>query len=94
LREELTVAAGAEVEPIEIVLRRDFGRVEGRISHDSKVRPATVVAISEESPQQTNVATLRERMDGYSFSEALAPGAYKVLAVDRIDTRMRGKRSG
>jgi Carboxypeptidase regulatory-like domain len=85
LRERLTVAPGAEVETIEIVLRDDFGTLEGKISHDSKVRPAVVVAISEESPQQTHTATLRETMDGYSFSEQLAPGVYKVLAVDRID---------
>jgi hypothetical protein len=85
LREKLTVAAGAEVEPIEIVLRDDFGTLEGKISHDSKVRPAVVVAISEESPQQTHTTTVRETMDGYSFSEQLAPGVYKVLAVDRID---------
>ena len=85
LREKLTVAAGAEVEPIEIVLRDDFGTLEGKISHDSTVRPAVVVAICEESPEQTHIATVRETMDGFSFSEQLAPGVYKVLAVDRID---------
>jgi hypothetical protein len=85
LREKLTVAAGAEVAPIEIVLRDDFGSLEGKISHDSKVKPATVVAISEEFPLQTRTATVRETMDGYSFSTQLAPGVYKVLVVDRID---------
>jgi carboxypeptidase family protein len=85
LREKLTVALGAEVEPIEIVLRDDFGTLEGKISHDSKLRPAVVVAISEESGQQTHIATVRETTEGYSFSEQLAPGVYKVLAVDRID---------
>jgi hypothetical protein len=85
LREKLAVAPGAEVDPIEIVLRDDFGTLEGKISHDSKVRPAAVVAISEESFQRTHTTTLRETTDGYAFSEQLAPGVYRVLAVDRID---------
>ena len=85
LREKLTVAPGAEVEPIEIVLRDDFGSLEGKISHDSKVKPAMVVAISEEFSQQTRTATVRETTEGYSFSTRLAPGVYRILAVDRID---------
>jgi Carboxypeptidase regulatory-like domain len=86
LREKLTVAPGAEVEPIEIVLRDDFATIEGKIPHDSKVKPAVVVVISEESPQQTRSTTVQETIDGYSFSVRLAPGVYKLLAVDRIDS--------
>jgi Carboxypeptidase regulatory-like domain len=85
LREKLTVGAGAEVAPIEVVLRDDFGSLDGRIPHDSKVKPAVVVVISEESPQQTHTTTVRETIDGYSFSTSMAPGIYKILAVDRID---------
>jgi hypothetical protein len=85
LREKLTVADGAEVAPIEIVLRDDFGSLEGKISHDSIVKPTTLVAISEEFPQQTHTSTVRETTEGYSFSTQLAPGVYKLLVVDRID---------
>ena len=82
LREELTVAAGAEVEPIRVVLRGDFGTLEGKISSERQLGSVVLVAISEDAAGQTHISLVNF---GGNLGLQLAPGRYKVLAVDRID---------
>jgi Carboxypeptidase regulatory-like domain len=84
LRESLTVAPGAEVAPIRVVLRDDFGSIEGKIAYDPNKGPAIVLAISEDMPQQHYAAQINSRDGTYSIVD-LAPGNYRMLAVDRLD---------
>ena len=84
LRENLTVAGGASVETIQVVLRNDFGSLEGKVSYDANASAAIVVAICENVPQRHVIANVNGGMSTYSL-ESLAPGTYRVLAVDRVD---------
>jgi hypothetical protein len=72
------------VEPIRVVLREDFGTLEGKFSHDPNAGPAIVVVISEDVPGRHHTAQLTEG-DGTYRVDGLAPGNYRVLAVDRVD---------
>ena len=93
LEENLTVAAGSAVEPIEIVLRDDFASLEGSVTLGAETESAMVIAIPEGGPQQIrNVEIVRPaaNFDGSRSGAVfgmpqLAPGTYRVLAVDRAD---------
>jgi hypothetical protein len=84
LREDLTVAPGGSVPPIQIVLRDDFASLEGKVSYDGQVESAVVIAIPEDAPRRSrNVAAYNP--NGQFGLPQLAPGPYKVLAVDRLE---------
>ena len=89
LREPLTVSPGGSVQPIEVVLRDDFASLEGKVSSEAQADSADVLAIPEEAPQRaqrqvTSQPVTIQPGGVYTFHQ-LAPGAYKVLALDRID---------
>lgn len=84
LREPLTVGVGGSVQPIEIVLRDDFASLEGKVSYDAQADSAYVLAIPEEAPQHAQHQGTTQPRDVYSFQQ-LAPGPYKVVALDNID---------
>ena len=93
LEQNLTVAAGSTVEPIEIVLRDDFASLEGSVALSAENESAMVIAIPEDGPRQIrNVEIVRPAVN-FDGSRAgavfgmpqLAPGTYRVLAVDRAD---------
>jgi hypothetical protein len=84
LREEFTVAPGASVQPIQIVLRDDFASLSGKVSYDARVESAIVLVIPENNPTGTRVRVI-SHPEGIFDVRSLAPGAYKVLAVDRAD---------
>jgi hypothetical protein len=93
LEQNLTVAAGSSVEPIEIVLRDDFASLEGSVTVDAGNDSATVIAIPEGGQPQMHGVDLSRPMPSVDPSHAaavfemgqLAPGNYKILAVDRPD---------
>jgi hypothetical protein len=93
LEQNLTVAAGSAVEPIEIVLRDDFASLDGTVTLGGETESAMVIAIPEDGPQQIrNVEIVRPAANfdgsrpGAVFGmPQLAPGTYRVLAVDRAD---------
>lgn len=93
LEQNLTVAPGASVEPIEIVLRDDFASLEGSITVDAGNDSATVIAIPEGGQPQMRGVDLSRPTPSVDPSHAtavfemdqLAPGNYKILAVDRPD---------
>lgn len=90
LTQNLTVEAGSAVQPIEIVLRDDFATLSGSVALSADTNAATLIAIPEGgqpriegieralTPTGTN-APLPFEM------QRLAPGTYKVFAVDRPD---------
>jgi hypothetical protein len=83
LREVLSVAPGASVQPIEIVLRDDFASLEGKISAP-KVDSAVVLAIPEDAPQQLQPMIVNQPGGTYNLPQ-LRPGGYKVLALDQLE---------
>jgi hypothetical protein len=84
LREDLVVAPGGSVQPIEVVMRDDFANLDGKISVDG--RPASgsieVLAIPEDAPRQARSVITNHPQGLFNLSQ-LPPGLYKVLAVDR-----------
>jgi hypothetical protein len=83
LREPLTVAVGGSVQPIQIVLRDDFASLEGKVSYNAQADSAYVLAIPEEAPQRARHLFTKNAGGAYMFQQ-LAPGSYKLLALDRI----------
>jgi hypothetical protein len=80
LEQNLTVSAGAAVQPIKIVLRDDFGELKGSVSLPTGAESAMVFVIPEVAGR---------RVQNFQWSRAfmtqLAPGTYRVLAVDRAE---------
>jgi len=93
LEQSLTVAPGSSVDPIEIVLRDDFASLEGSVRLGAENDSATVIAIPEGGqPQMRGVYVSRPWPNNDASQAAamfemgqLAPGNYKILAVDRAD---------
>jgi hypothetical protein len=93
LEQNLTVAPGSSVDPIEIVLRDDFARLEGSVTLGAENDSATVIAIPEGGQPQMRGVDLSRPTPSVDTSHAaavfemgqLAPGNYKILAVDRPD---------
>jgi len=93
LEQNLTVAPGSAAEPIEIVLRDDFAQLEGSVALGPDNDSAMVLAIPEiGQPQTRNVERARPspspdsaRAPAIFEMGQLAPGTYRVLAVDRAD---------
>jgi hypothetical protein len=93
LEQNLTVAPGSSVDPIEVVLRDDFASLEGSVTFGAESDSATVIAIPEGArPQMGGVGLSRPTPSGDPSHAAamfvmgqLAPGNYKILAVDRPD---------
>jgi len=88
LEQNFTVAPGAAVQPIEIVLRDDFATLEGSVSFSASDGPATLLVIPEgDHPQIRTVTLMRAASDlnrpvaTFELSQ-LAPGNYKLLAID------------
>jgi hypothetical protein len=93
LQHDLTVAPGSAVEPIEIVLRDDFARLEGKLAMGPDTDSAMVLAIPERGQPQTRIVErVQASANGAVAQRAvifeigqLAPGTYRVLALDRTD---------
>jgi hypothetical protein len=83
LERELTVTSGGSVRPIDIVLRDDVATLSGTVSLSRKRVFATVLAVPVSNPGQVLVITAGS--DGSFQFGNLAPGPYKLLAVDHVD---------
>ena len=90
LEQPLTVAPGAALQPIEVVLRDDFATLEGNVFFEGDDIPAQLIAIPEDAPQQVRpfnlgqlVPTPGQARPSTRFEmPQLRPGNYKLLAVD------------
>jgi hypothetical protein len=83
LREELTVTAGDAVEPIEVEVRDDCGRVQGIVSKDGNPTVGRVLLIPEEAPRRGVSAPANS--DGVFQFQGLVPGRYFAVALDGAD---------
>ena len=93
LEQNLSVAAGASLPVIEVVLRDDFATLDGSVSSIGRDdSAATVLAIPEGAMQQVRMIGLmsvptadpNRPAAGFSMPQ-LPPGNYKVLAVDTAE---------
>jgi len=80
LKENLTVAAGAAADPIEIVLRDDAANIQGTVSRNGKPAQGRVLLIPERAPRRF-VSTPVDS-DGNFRALLLAPGSYSVIAIE------------
>jgi len=83
LERELTVTPGGSVRPIDIVLRDDVATLSGTVSSNGRGVFAAVLAVPVSNPGQVLVITTGSE-GAFQFGN-LAPGPYKLLAVDRAD---------
>jgi hypothetical protein len=89
LAQSLTIAPGGSNQPIEIVLRDDFATLEGSLTFNAESDTATIIMISSnsspEAPQQRwNIMGVTNKAPSFHIPQ-LAPGEFKILAVDNPD---------
>lgn len=84
LSEQLTVTAGAEIPPIEVVLRNDGATLRVHVNTPESQRSVSVLIIPEHGPP-TNTRIVSTGSDGSFFINNLAPGAYAVLALESVE---------
>jgi hypothetical protein len=84
LREDLVVAAGGSVQPIQVIMRDDFATLDGKISDDGHPVSGSleVIAIPEGAPRQSRPVVTNDPQGAFGLGQ-LPPGPYKILAVDR-----------
>ncbi|HUK46873.1 MAG TPA: carboxypeptidase-like regulatory domain-containing protein [Terriglobales bacterium] len=82
LREPLTISAGAQTPPIEVVLRNDGATVTGQVGNGQTNQFATVLLVPDEGSgmQIKSGDTIGPNLQ-FRFAD-VAPGGYSVLAVD------------
>jgi uncharacterized protein (DUF2141 family) len=80
LREELTVAPGTSLPPIEVTLRNDGAQLNVTVTQNGQPAAAGVVIYSTEYPRRSLLAQTNET--GALSLGGLAPGKYQVAAVE------------
>jgi len=84
LREELVIGAGRRPDPIEIVVRDDGANLSGGIHAEGQAAPGSVLVIPDQGgPSQIRV--VHAAPGGDFLVDRLAPGDYRLLAVDSLD---------
>ncbi len=83
LNEDLVVKAGALVDPIDVVVRDDCGRIQGMVLNDGKPTMGRVLLIEEDAPQRG--FSTPANSDGAFQLQGLLPGKYLAIAVDGAD---------
>jgi hypothetical protein len=82
LRDDLTLAPGAALPPIEVTLRNDGAQLSLTVTENGQPAAASVVIYSAEYPRRS----LLIGTDTGSFSTGnIAPGAYQVVAVKDVE---------
>lgn len=84
LREELIVPAGGNVQPIEIVLRDDQGKVKIHV-HAEPMPEHVQVLLMPDAAFLDRPMTVEVPRDGDMEFNALPPGDYRVLAFESLD---------
>jgi hypothetical protein len=88
LRDDLTLAAGGVLPPIEVTLGNDGAQLSVKVTEKGQPAAAAVVIYSEEYPRRS---VLTQTNEAGTFSQGnLAPGKYQVIAVkDALDLEFR-----
>jgi hypothetical protein len=82
LREDLVVAPGVAVAPVDVRLRDDGALLDGEVNLGPDVKTAAVIAIPVETPRLARNAIV---LSGQFNFRPLAPGRYELFAVDRLN---------
>lgn len=80
LRDDLTVAPGARVPEIEVVLRDDGAGLTGTAMAGGSPARAAVIAVPDAAPRMAKLVLAGP--DGRFSFEKVAPGDYSIIAVD------------
>lgn len=83
LRNDLTIAPSGSVQPIDIVLRDDFALLSGAVRADGRNATGVILLLPETSA--TELRFQPTNPDGSFNIGYLAPGNYKILAIDSTD---------
>lgn len=83
MREELVLARGAPVPPIEIVLRDDMATLTLALRSDDPLLRAAVLIMQDSAPMQSPKLTWG--FGGNASLSGLAPGEYKMFAIDSVE---------
>ncbi len=81
LTEVLTVGSGGPGQPIEIVVRDDFAKLDGVVSSDGRPAQGIVLLIPELNPRGAMMVSVGP--SGRFQTGALPPGEYRAFAFDR-----------
>jgi hypothetical protein len=92
LREELTVPEGGSVEPIEVVLRDDAASLSGKVTSGGQPTTGVVLLVPVFAPRLTKQSFVQP--DGNFFFAGLAPGEYRIIALDRVDDLLYAEPDG
>ncbi|HXY00070.1 MAG TPA: carboxypeptidase-like regulatory domain-containing protein [Candidatus Limnocylindrales bacterium] len=83
LKEDLIVVPGGSVEPIEVVVRNNCGRVSGAVSAGGRPAMGRVLLIPEDAPRRG--VSVPANSDGTFQIANLLPGKYLAVALDGAD---------
>jgi hypothetical protein len=83
LREELTIPYGGSAEPIEIVLRDDVASLQGTVSVNGQRTSAILILVPALAPRRAKLEFAQQ--DGSFNIGGLAPGEYRILALDLVE---------
>ena len=81
LSDDLTVLAGAPLQPIEVVLRNDGATLTGTVSSEGQDQSGAVLLLPRHGQPKVE---LTHQGNEFQFTQ-LAPGEYDIVALDRID---------
>jgi hypothetical protein len=81
LHEDLTVTAGSQPPPIEIIMRNDPATLAGSISSNSPHGDGKVLVVPDGAVTRTQIAYVH---DGHFEMDGLAPGDYSVVALGNV----------
>jgi hypothetical protein len=84
LREQLVVPEGADVPPIEVVVRDDTGTLKIHVRKDKPAQLATIVVLPE-AAEFPDPRTLTNTANAELQFGPLAPGSYRVFAFDSAE---------
>ena len=88
LRDDLTIAPGGALPPIEVTLGNDGAQLSVKVMEKGQPVAAAVVIYSEEYPRRSALTQTNET-GAFSLGN-LAPGKYQLIAVkDALDLEFR-----
>ena len=83
LREDIVIGAEIGSQPIEVELRDDGGNINATVTGTDAQPRGVVFYVCEEVPRRVYMSIINNR--GSAFGASVAPGTYKVIALDDAD---------
>ena len=83
LRDDLVIGSDLDSDTIEVYVREDGGTLKAVVSQSGDKSRISVIVVSEEYPRNVQLSLTSQEGAAYFFG--LAPGVYKVFALDNAD---------